>query len=35
MIITDTHTHLYTEAFDDDREEMIQRAVNNGISQGL
>ena len=24
MIITDTHTHLYSEAFDADRNEMIQ-----------
>lgn len=33
MIITDTHTHLYTEAFDNDRGEMIQRAIDNGISR--
>jgi len=28
MIITDTHTHLYSDAFDDDRNEMIQRAID-------
>lgn len=33
MIITDTHTHLYSEQFDEDRNEMIQRALNNGVSR--
>lgn len=33
MIITDTHTHLYSEQFDDDRNEMMQRAIDNGISR--
>ncbi|MCF6347499.1 MAG: TatD family hydrolase [Flavobacteriaceae bacterium] len=33
MIITDTHTHLYSEQFDEDRNEMIQRALDNGISR--
>ena len=33
MIITDTHTHLYSEAFEDDREEMIARAINVGITR--
>ena len=33
MIITDTHTHLYSEEFDQDRDEMIQRALNNGVSR--
>ena len=33
MIITDTHTHLYSEQFDDDRNEMMQRAINNGVSR--
>ena len=33
MIITDTHTHLYSEAFNDDRPEMIQRALNEGVSR--
>lgn len=33
MIITDTHTHLYSEAFDEDRSEMIQRAIDAGVSR--
>ncbi|QHI38086.1 putative metal-dependent hydrolase YcfH [Kordia antarctica] len=31
MTITDTHTHLYSEAFDEDRNEMMQRAINSGV----
>ena len=33
MILTDTHTHLYSEEFLEDRTEMIQRAINAGISR--
>lgn len=33
MIITDTHTHLYSEAFDEDREEMIKRAIDNNVKR--
>ena len=33
MIITDTHTHLYSEEFDIDRNEMIQRAINAGVTR--
>lgn len=33
MIITDTHTHLYSEAFDDDRQEAIQKAIDNDIKR--
>jgi TatD DNase family protein len=33
MIITDTHTHLYSEAFDDDRSEMIKRAIDANIQR--
>ncbi len=33
MIITDTHTHLYSEAFDEDRNEMMQRALSNGVKR--
>ncbi len=33
MIITDTHTHLYSEAFDEDRNEMINRAIEEGVSR--
>ncbi len=33
MIITDTHTHLYSEQFSEDRDEMIQRALDAGVSR--
>jgi TatD DNase family protein len=33
MTITDTHTHLYSEEFDLDRDEMMQRAINNGVTR--
>ncbi|WP_299884995.1 TatD family hydrolase [uncultured Lacinutrix sp.] len=33
MIITDTHTHLYSEAFDEDRVEMMQRTLDANISR--
>lgn len=33
MIITDTHTHLYTEQFDEDRDQVIQRALAAGVSR--
>lgn len=33
MILTDTHTHLYSEEFDQDRNEMIQRAIEQGVSR--
>lgn len=33
MVLTDTHTHLYSEAFDDDRTEMMQRAFDNNIQR--
>ena len=33
MIITDTHTHLYSEQFDDDRNEIVQKAIENGVSR--
>lgn len=32
-MITDTHTHLYSEQFDEDRNEMMQRAKEAGISR--
>jgi len=31
MVITDTHTHLYSEAFDGDRVEVIKRAMAKGV----
>ena len=33
MIITDTHTHLYSEAFDEDRREIIARAIKSKVSR--
>ena len=33
MILTDTHTHLYSEQFDNDRVEVIQRAIDNNIKR--
>lgn len=33
MIITDTHTHLYSEAFDKDRKEMIERAIQSNVTR--
>ena len=33
MIITDTHTHLYSEAFDEDRDQMMQRALDAGVTR--
>jgi len=32
-MITDTHTHLYSEQFDEDRKDMIQRAKDAGVSR--
>lgn len=31
MILTDTHTHLYSEQFDEDRTATVQRAIDNGV----
>ncbi len=33
MTIIDTHTHLYSEAFDDDRAAVIQNAMNQGVEK--
>ncbi|MFK7783276.1 TatD family hydrolase [Psychroserpens sp.] len=33
MIITDTHTHLYSEAFNEDRDDMIKRALETKVSR--
>lgn len=33
MTITDTHTHLYSEAFSEDRKAMIERAVEANITR--
>lgn len=33
MILTDTHTHLYSKDFDLDRSELIETAIKNGIKR--
>ena len=33
MIITDTHTHLYAEQFDEDRDQVIHKALDLGIKR--
>ncbi|MCK5441507.1 MAG: TatD family hydrolase [Maribacter sp.] len=33
MVLTDTHTHLYSEAFEEDRGEVIQKALDLGIKR--
>lgn len=31
--LIDTHTHLYSEEFNEDRDAMLQRAINNGVQR--
>jgi TatD DNase family protein len=33
MILTDTHTHLYSEAFDEDREKIVNDAIQQGVER--
>ena len=33
MLITDTHSHLYSEAFDEDRDAVIQKGIALGIKR--
>ncbi len=33
MILTDTHTHLYSEAFDGDRDTVIRKAMDLGVQR--
>ncbi|WP_338357728.1 TatD family hydrolase [Yeosuana marina] len=33
MILTDTHTHLYSKDFDEDRKEMIERAIQSNVTR--
>lgn len=35
MQLVDTHTHLFAEEFDNDRNEMLQRAFDNGVTKLL
>ena len=35
MNLTDTHAHLYAEEFSADRSDMVQRAINKGITKML
>ena len=33
MILTDTHTHLYSEQFDEDRVQSIEKAIREGVTR--
>ncbi len=33
MILTDTHTHIYSESFVEDQDEMMQRAISVGVER--
>ncbi len=33
MILTDTHTHIYSESFEEDQDSMMKRAIDNGVSR--
>lgn len=33
MTITDTHTHLYSDEFNEDRDDMIRRAIDKGVTR--
>ena len=35
MFLIDTHTHLYLDKFNDDRDSVIQRAINQGVTKML
>ncbi len=35
MILVDTHTHLYLDEFDEDRDEVIKEAINEGVAYML
>ncbi len=35
MFLTDTHTHLYLKEFNDDRREMIERALEQDVKAML
>jgi TatD DNase family protein len=31
VLLIDTHTHIYSDVFDEDRNQMIERAINRGV----
>lgn len=33
MILTDTHTHLYSTEFGEEKQDLIQKAIENGVSR--
>lgn len=33
MILTDTHTHIYSDAFAEDQQAMMERAINAGVTR--
>lgn len=33
IVLTDTHTHLYSDAFSEDRKAMMERALNQGVKR--
>jgi TatD DNase family protein len=35
MFLIDTHTHLFSEAFNEDRNEVIRRSIRNGVEKML
>ena len=35
MILVDTHSHLFLPAFDQDRDEVVQSAIRNGVEKIL
>ncbi len=35
MLLTDTHTHLYSESFEEDRHDMVKRAIDAGVQTML
>ena len=35
MILVDTHTHLYLEQFDEDRKQVVEQAINEGVKYML
>jgi len=33
MVLTDTHTHIYSDAFAEDQQQMMQRAIDAGVTR--